>query len=564
MKIDSKDHEIRDLFAGSYFHIPRFQRPYSWPRENVQDFWDDVVGVQSDDYFLGSMVVYKDKPQRFGVVDGQQRLTTIIVFLAALRNALRSNGHEELARGVQRMIERENIDNKPEYTLATETSFPFFQEHVQKWGRPELPPKKISEEVALVDAYNLLTQNMSETLSAIDSDPSIPMQAKDERKLKKLLSIRDAVLGLKVIVVTLENEDDAYVIFETLNTRGKNLALADLVKNHLAKHNRTANANVDQFKIKWQNLVSLLEGSKADLEVDTFIHHFWLSRYPFLPARSVFRTLRKKVGERDASLFLDNLSNDAVLYRAIHDPLPESWTKQETQIATSVAGLRLFKVSQHSPCLLALTRAYKAGRIKYGKFQSVVAAIENFHFLFTAVTSQRSSGGIYTMYATAGRRMEEAKDAKEVQDVLNDLVQKLRAKRPSMDEFALHFTELIYTERMSKQRNLARYVLGRFAAADHQAVITDTQNMTIEHLASQSAMKGQDKVCGQMGNLLLIPSALNERLRNRPFSDKVQILQDAGVVLSDDLKRASDWGPDQIASRTKRMAEAAYELHWTV
>lgn len=46
MKIDSKDYEIRDLFAGGYFHIHRFQRPYSWPRENVQDFWDDVVGVR--------------------------------------------------------------------------------------------------------------------------------------------------------------------------------------------------------------------------------------------------------------------------------------------------------------------------------------------------------------------------------------------------------------------------------------------------------------------------------------------------------------------------------------
>lgn len=564
MKIDSKDHEIRDLFAGSYFHIPRFQRPYSWPRENVQDFWDDVVGVQSDDYFLGSMVVYKDKPQRFGVVDGQQRLTTIIVFLAALRNALRDNGHEELAKGVQRMIERENIDNKPEYTLATETSFPFFQEHVQKWGRPELPAKKISEEAALVDAFNLLTQNMAETLAAIDSDPSIPIQAKEERKREKLLAIRDAVLGLKVIIVTLENEDDAYVIFETLNTRGKNLALADLVKNHLAKHNRAANANVDQFKIKWQNLVSLLDGSKAELNVDTFIHHFWLSRFPFSPARSVFRTLRKKVGERDASHFLDNLANDAVLYRAIHDPLPEFWAKQEAQIATSVAGLRLFKVTQHSPCLLALTRAYKAGRIKYGKFQSIVAAIENFHFLFTAVTSQRSSGGIYNMYATAGRRLEEAKDAKEIQEVLNDLMQKLRAKRPSMDEFVIHFSELIYTEKMSKQRNLARYVLGRFAAADHQAVIPDTQNMTIEHLASQSSMKGQDKVCGQMGNLILIPSTLNERLRNRPFSDKIGLLEAAGVILSDDLKNAKDWAADQIVQRTRNMAEKAYKVLWTL
>jgi len=117
---------------------------------------------------------------------------------------------------------------------------------------------------------------------------------------------------------------------------------------------------------------------------------------------------------------------------------------------------------------------------------------------------------------------------------------------------------------MSKRRNLARYVLGRFAAADHQAVIPDTQNMTIEHLASQSSMRGQDKVCGQIGNLLLIPSALNERLRNRPFSDKVQILLDAGVILSDDLERASDWGSNQIAERTKSMAEQAYKVHWTV
>lgn len=261
---------------------------------------------------------------------------------------------------------------------------------------------------------------------------------------------------------------------------------------------------------------------------------------------------------------MDNLSSDAILYRAIHDPLPDSWNKQEEKVKSSVSGLRLFKVTQHSPCLLALTRMYKAGRIKYGKFQSIVAAIENFHFLFTAVTSQRSSGGIYTMYATAGRKLEEAKNDKDIQIILTDLLGKLRVKRPSLDEFKLLFMELIHTEKMSKQRSLVRYVLGRFAAAEHQAVIPDTQNMTIEHIAPQATMKGQDNICGQIGNLLLIPTPLNDKLRNRKFREKLEILQKAGVILSEDLKNATDWGAEEITKRTMKMATIAYEVHWKI
>jgi len=78
MKIESKDTDIESLLVGSYFHIPRFQRPYSWDDENLNDFWNDVVVNQSEDYFIGSMVVFKKEKQHFGVVDGQQRLTPTV------------------------------------------------------------------------------------------------------------------------------------------------------------------------------------------------------------------------------------------------------------------------------------------------------------------------------------------------------------------------------------------------------------------------------------------------------------------------------------------------------
>ncbi len=125
MKIESLDQEIRTTLSSGYYKIPRFQRPYSWTRENIQEFWDDVVRDNPVDYFIGSMVVFKEGNQRFGVVDGQQRLTTIMILLAAIRNALAEHKLQDLAQGIQNLIERRNIDNIPEYVLSTETSYLF-------------------------------------------------------------------------------------------------------------------------------------------------------------------------------------------------------------------------------------------------------------------------------------------------------------------------------------------------------------------------------------------------------------------------------------------------------
>ena len=74
MKISfSGDKSIGDILGSHFFKIPRFQRPYSWDRENVEDFWTDALQSPEADYFIGSMVVYKEAENMFGVVDGQQR-----------------------------------------------------------------------------------------------------------------------------------------------------------------------------------------------------------------------------------------------------------------------------------------------------------------------------------------------------------------------------------------------------------------------------------------------------------------------------------------------------------
>lgn len=138
MKIESEDIDIENLLAGRFFNIPRFQRPYSWDDENIQDLWDDVMGAKGEDYFIGSMVVYREGKQEFSVVDGQQRLTTITLLLCAMRDAFAVLGETDLAEGIHQLVERKNRSNKNEYVLRTETSFPYLQEKILKFGDPEI------------------------------------------------------------------------------------------------------------------------------------------------------------------------------------------------------------------------------------------------------------------------------------------------------------------------------------------------------------------------------------------------------------------------------------------
>ena len=452
MKIESVDQEIRNLLSSGYYRIPRFQRPFSWTRENIQEFWDDVVRDNPTDYFIGSMVVFKEGSQRYGVVDGQQRLTTITVLLAVLRDALQEFEFTDLAQGIQGLIERRNIDNQPEFILSTETSYPFFQDHILKFGKPEVFVQEMKEEENLRRAHAQLKDLVYSKIQSIKTDTSLPERKQPQTIKDSLIKIRDALLDLKVIFVKLDDEDDAYIIFETLNTRGKDLSLTDLVKNHVTKHLKSQSASLDQAKVKWERILETIEGSSLDLRTDSFIHHFWLSRYDYLPSKTLFKTLRKKISKDNAKQFLDDLVADSAIYRYIHEVEYRKWENHERRIRDALTALQLFRVTQQVPCVLSLVRAYNQRNLKRNHLEDALVATEKFHFLSTAVTSQRSSGGISGMYARLGRSVFEAKDMDSAVRVITELKKMLRKRVPSLEEFKALFAEILYTDRITKAR----------------------------------------------------------------------------------------------------------------
>ncbi len=188
MKIRSIDKDIKDILESGFYRIPRFQRPYSWDLENIEDFWNDVVVNSDADYFIGPMVVFKPpQSDTAGVVDGQQRLTTITMILAALRNALKKNGVEDLAGGIHRLIERRDINNKAQYVLQTETSYPYLQDHIQNEGDAETTPDIRDEEAALKSSFEFISENIAETVDGIRKDKTLKKK-EIEAKVREVLT----------------------------------------------------------------------------------------------------------------------------------------------------------------------------------------------------------------------------------------------------------------------------------------------------------------------------------------------------------------------------------------
>jgi hypothetical protein len=564
VKIESQDKRVDELLKSNTYIIPRFQRPYSWEPEQINQFWSDIIDNLSEAYFIGSMVVYKVGRSSVAVVDGQQRLTTITILLCAIREGFKTVDRPDLADGLQAYIEQRNRENKTEYVLQTETSFPYLQEEVLKNGPAEAPYDVGREEEAIQRAFTIFKGNIVDTIAVFLTNKEQTKEDNLKDAVDWLCQLRDTVFDLNVILVTLDNEDDAYLIFETLNTRGKDLALSDLLRNHFAKFIKPE-SGVDQSTLKWSKVLDIIDSAPIPLDPDTFIVHSWQSRYDFVTKAKAFPKIKHTVTKKTAKAHLDRFVSDSGHWRSIFDT-DYAWIRTEKSVARSLAALRVFKVVQPAPGILSLIRAYRDGVIKLKVLRDAIENIEKFHFSFNAVTSSRSSGGISGMYSSFGRQVFGASDSNAVGKAITDLVAKLREREVAASEFDAGFEQIIYTKTHSSQKALVQYILKKVALHECQPTIGNSDDLTIEHLFSQSMSKKglSDTVIGQIGNLILVDAETNNLLSTNDFAQKKAILLQRGYKLPTVLLECDELSPEVVHQNTLRIAQLARDVIWKV
>lgn len=563
MKIDSKDKEVKKVLETGYYYVPRFQRPYSWEKDQINDFWNDSLVESETDYFIGSIVVYKMDDETYGIVDGQQRLTTITMLLCAIRNAYDDEGFKDLAKGIHTQIEREDLRYKKKFVLQTETSYPYLQEYIQKFGSPDVEPEYGQEEVNLKNAFDLICLNVEDVIAPIRANRQLDPDKQKKAILKKLDELRDRILKLKVIYIELDNEDDAYIIFETLNTRGKDLAVSDLVKNYLTKLVKSDNERVDIPKDKWNKVRDAIENSGSDLTIDNFLLHQWLSKYEYTSSKKLFKRLKSTIKKHNAKDFLEELLIDSETYKIVFAPDTKAWKKEEIDMKLSLKALNTFKVTQQTPIVLSILREYFNGTIRLKVAKDALRAIEHFHYIFTAITSQRSSGGISSMYSLSARNLFEANDPREKINAIHELKTKMIARLPSFEEFLASFQTLAFLNSYPKDKKIIQYTLSKIDREMNKSGASINYDlMSIEHLIPQSSKdKSASKLTtiGQIGNLLLVSEELNNKLGIKDFSKKQLLLKSSAVYFDSVLAKAAVWDSESIGERTKHLAELCYK-----
>ncbi|MBA3432186.1 MAG: DUF262 domain-containing protein [Actinobacteria bacterium] len=561
MKLDSADRTLREILNTYFFYIPRFQRPYSWEPEQVEELWEDAVQESAADYFIGSMVVHKKGEDTVAVIDGQQRITTLVMLLCAIRNAAQKHGHAGLANGTHTFIERKDENDESRFVLNTETSYPFLHDEIMSREDAELDTKVGREEEAIRAAYDRLVEFVDGTVAAILTNPTISKEKRAPAVGEALKKLRDKILGLSLIFVLVGDQDDATTIFVTLNSRGKDLEPADLVKAHLLQL-LPKKQHLDKPRVKWEGIIDTFDAVDPPLRMTDFLLTSWRSRHSPTTAKKLHKDVRRKIKKAEAPGFLDELVDDSKLYLHATDPDTRKWSAEAVEAAESLRFFRDFGIRQPMPLLLSLVREYEEKRLSVPQLIRALRAVEDYVFTWTVLANKTSTGGMSLFYGRYAREVMGAKDKDARGVVINKLASELKPKRPLPAEFDESFGALWFTDNRPADKKRVQYALRRIYKHESPqgAAAIDFSHMTIEHLTSQSNGVTNG---GRIGNLVYVTEALNSKLGNKGWGAKRAVLKETGDQwIPAGVIDATEWDAEAIDERTKALAELGRTKIW--
>lgn len=569
---------VYDLFSiNKKYVVPRFQREFSWGEDEVTELWRDLVSnistkdgkLENQEYFIGSLVlVGEDKSTEFKIVDGQQRLTTITMLLSALVDSFNEIKREDLAKGLYAFIEGRDVSNKQFFKLENENPKPFLQNSIQNFQK--VPAKPGSEEESnLLSAFVFFSKKLQENSLAKEFSGFWKSSKANEatKRCTVLEAIRDQALTfLKTIYITVGNEDEAYTIFETLNARGMNLSPVDLMKNEIFKVLADEHP-VDAAKFKWKSLYSTLAAREERIDIDVYVRHFWLSNYEFSTEDKIYKSFKRKTNSDKILIkeFLDHLLKEADYYKKITVPLPTDWRQQEEKsVYDSLVALNIFKVTQVRTFLLALLAQREKKLLDLTDLKECASALENFHFLFSAITSSRASG-LESKYSKFARSLRSCKDAKSSRDVLKELNDDLKQKVPALETVREGFKGLTYTNEETRHKKLIQYIFRRWELFLAKTQELEPAQISIEHVAPQFE-KNLEHCVGSIGNLLPLGGQINNLADTKNFKAKVELYKKSKLsIVTEFIKKyegRNDWTEKEINERTVEIADLAFTQIW--
>ncbi|KAF1280710.1 DUF262 domain-containing protein [Lactiplantibacillus plantarum] len=331
--------KIENLFRDNNFIVPLYQRNYAWGKDEVSDFWNDLQAIidgKHNSHFFGQVVTFKNEQGKQEVIDGQQRLTTSLIFMAAIRDisiklgdkikSFPSDINMEDEIGDTLRIIRRQVSKSIRGTKGEQPSL-VVQQNVGDQNSSETLDnffKRLTNTRLAENDYKTISEPKKNMLNAyVDITRSINTNIEHGKELgtriDQLQIIFDSFMEhFYIVMISAPSRQDAFTIFETLNSRGKDLKASDIIKNHvMSLMNKDDLRNANQI---WNQITRPLDNNSD--RITRFIRTYWASRYRVVSEARLYREISDKISTvTEARKFLTDLSSLVDIYTVLESPI---------------------------------------------------------------------------------------------------------------------------------------------------------------------------------------------------------------------------------------------------
>lgn len=554
MAFSAEEKPIHIVLTNNILGIPRNQRNYVWKKENWQDLLSDIDFVVKNDYekkhFIGSIVLKQENAinglNKFTIIDGQQRIITIILFLASIMKLFQELEMKNDFDGtIQYLISKDRKGQ--EYCILSSENHIFLDDFVTRIAKYDC--KKDIRELIKICAINKSTEsNIANCIVFFyDALKQICSQAKDSKSY--LISIRDAILDTNCVRITADTEEDSYTIFEILNARGQSLADHELLKNYIMRYILPKN-EVDTIKRKWEQLENDLGSS-----INRFFKHYTTHKVQSSAKDQIYKAIQKTFPKDMVSELMDDIVLKSKYYRIILKPEKDGDNKNCSSVEYFV--LKFFKdkrAEQFRPILLSLMKNKDAKKISSSKYEEILYFLYSFFVCYNVIGEEKSNKLEDVIYKYAPLLENDYSE-----DVLSLFIANIKKKIPSLQIFIERLKMIGWSNyhdfyKTSKNKEKVRVLLELIEK--HLSQTEKLLDATLEHILPDSENVNNALI----GNIILLEDNINQNCKNRCLTEKLSFYKDSNFKMARNFAERyskADFIPNTRAENIAKMIYTA-------
>lgn len=564
MNFNTTNLSYRELMGnGLTYRIPRFQRDYSWGEDEWEDLWMDILGTVKEGgepaHYMGYLVLQPEDEKSFDVIDGQQRLTTLSILVLAIlksvdrlitakvdpeNNKLRL---DELRRSFIGFLDPETLVSRSKLSLNRNNDR-YYQDYLVPLR--DLPNYRLkSTERLMRRAFEYFDSRLKAHFQDAVGDIGAAIARFAGTMSDRLYFTR----------ITVDDDLNAYKVFETLNARGVRLSSTDLLKNYLFSilHREDRHDHdVRSLEERWEAIVGRM-GSES---FPDFLRIHWNSRNSLVRQSDLFKVIRGQVRTSEQAFALvRSMEDDVDSYLALTDPENSGWPVEVRRLA---GNLRTFNVRQPYAMLLAARRRFVDADFE-AIFRACVTASLRWNVVANLGVSEQER--IYSATSIAISKGEL--------DTSQKVIAALAPIYLSDNAFKTAFTEKTIRTTDARNKRVVRYILcaleKHLSNADHDFA---SQSFNIEHILPQNPEAGWDQFTDEqadamvyrLGNMTLMEAGPNRNSGNEPFGTKKAAYAESVFEITKKVaSENAEWTPERIAARQNWMANQATAI-WRI